>query len=66
MVMIETEIKIISFYKACLECKTPGPSLRLVKDEEGKLASYSKPGMIFLICPKCERHTQPENWNYNN
>jgi hypothetical protein len=53
-------------YNDCSECGCDGSELVLVEDQDGKYATYSKPGMVFLFCPKCKRHSLPKNWNAVN
>jgi hypothetical protein len=55
-----------NMYADCSVCGLPGNKLRLVEDADGTMASYSEPGMVFLICPACGRHARPENWNQVN
>ena len=61
-----SESDTVQMYNDCSGCGNSGNNLSLVEDVEGKIGAWFTPGMIFLVCGKCKRLTQPENWNEFN
>ena len=56
----------VTFYNPCASCGTTGDKLVIAEDAEGKASSYSTPGMMFVLCPACGRHSRPQTWNQVN